>query len=275
MAVGSAIEIRSSRIPIFRGVFLVFLPRFFPCSADPSATCPGSHDLQGCARLFRVIVQFVSASCANGHRVSGGDAFVFSRIVRSMTRAGVALFPVRAGVSPPFFSKEIHMSEKTYFDLHISGLGYLNRVREVKPKKGDSFLACDIVALNGSADAPEYRRFDCRVSGKEAQHLVRRCQQAVDAKRKVLIGFKLGDLWTDIFTYAKGKHAGEQGVSLKARLLYIRWIKVDGELVYKAERPEAGAEEVIGAEADARDFTTETPESSDSVPETEAETAFA
>ncbi|HMM72664.1 MAG TPA: DUF3577 domain-containing protein, partial [Rhodocyclaceae bacterium] len=25
-------------------------------------------------------------------------------------------------------------SEKSYFDLHITGLGYLNRIREVKPK---------------------------------------------------------------------------------------------------------------------------------------------
>ena len=125
--------------------------------------------------------------------------------------------------------------EKSYFDLHISGLGYLNRIREVKPRKGESFLACDIAALNGPADAPEYRRFDCRVSGREAQHLIRRCVQAVEAEKKVLIGFKLGDLWTDIFTYAKGKRAGEQGVSLKARLLFIRWIKIDGKLEYKAE----------------------------------------
>ena len=28
-------------------------------------------------------------------------------------------------------------TEKSYFDLHITGLGYLNRIREVKPKKGD------------------------------------------------------------------------------------------------------------------------------------------
>ena len=74
-----------------------------------------------------------------------------------------------------------------------------------------------------------------RVSGSEAQHLIRRCQQAVDAERKVLIGFRLGDLWTDTFTYNKGKRAGEQGVSLKARLLFVSWIKVDGQLVYKAE----------------------------------------
>src|SRR3546814_14085481 len=42
-------------------------------------------------------------------------------------------------------------------------------------------------------------------------------------------------LWTDTFTYSKGKRAGEQGVSLKARLLFVSWIKVDGKLVYKAE----------------------------------------
>lgn len=126
-------------------------------------------------------------------------------------------------------------TEKTYFDLHIAGLGYLNRIREVKPKKGDPFLACDIAALNGPSDEVSYVRFDVRVSGTDAQHLIRRCQQAVDAEKKVLIGFRLGDLWTDTFTYSKGKRAGEQGVSLKARLLFVSWIKVEGEVVYKAE----------------------------------------
>jgi len=95
-------------------------------------------------------------------------------------------------------------------------------------------------------------RFDTRVSGSEAQHLVRRCIQAVDAEKKVMIAFRLGDLWTDTFTYSKGKRAGEQGVSLKARLLFVSWIKVDGKLVYKAEpKP---------ADADARDA--EIPEAS-------------
>ncbi|MCW5706928.1 STY4534 family ICE replication protein [Shinella sp.] len=130
-------------------------------------------------------------------------------------------------------------SERTFFDLHITGLGYLNRIREVKPKKGDAFLACDIAALNGPSDDVSYVRFDTRVSGSDAQHLVRRCMDAVKANRKVMIGFKLGDLWTDIFTYEKGKHAGEQAVSLKARLLFISWIKVDGVMKYKAEPRQA------------------------------------
>jgi hypothetical protein len=157
--------------------------------------------------------------------------------------------------------------EKSYFDLHISGIGYLNRIREVKPRKGDPFLACDIAALNGPADAPEYRRFDVRVSGAEAQHLVRRCIPAVEAEKKVLIGFKLGDLWTDIFTYSKGKHAGEQAVSLKARLLFIRWIKIDGKLEYKAEarsddeRPmDVSGETPVTGETPASEAPTEPPE---------------
>ena len=69
---------------------------------------------------------------------------------------------------------------------------------------------------------------------------VRRCIQAVDAEKKVMIGFRLGDLWTDTFTYQRASVPASSGVSLKARLLFVSWIKVDGKLVYKAEpsRPE-------------------------------------
>lgn len=132
-----------------------------------------------------------------------------------------------------------NQSERSYFDLHITGVGYLNRIREVQPKKGDSFLACDIAALSGSTDDVSYTRFDVRVSGSDAQHLVRRCAEAVEDEKKVLIGFKLGDLYADTFTYSKGKRAGETGVSLKARLLFVSWIKVDGVMKYKAEPKQA------------------------------------
>lgn len=134
-------------------------------------------------------------------------------------------------------------TEKSFFDLHITGLGYLNRIREVKPKKGVPFLACDIAALNGPSNDVSYVRFDTRVSGTDAQHLIRRCIDAVEAEKKVMIGFRLGDLWTDTFTYSKGKRAGEQGVSLKARLLFVNWIKVDGVLKYKAEPKPAESEQ--------------------------------
>ena len=132
--------------------------------------------------------------------------------------------------------------EATYFDLHTQGLGYLNRIREICPKRGKPFLACTIAALNGPTEAPEYRYFDVTVCGAEARQLVNRYADAVGRGHKVLLGFRLGDLWTDLFRYSRGEKAGKTGVSLKARLLFISWVKVDGKLVYQA-RPKAEAEE--------------------------------
>lgn len=133
-------------------------------------------------------------------------------------------------------------AQKSFFDLHITGLGYLNRIREVPIRKGEPFLACDIVALHGDATAPEKTRFDCKVSGGEADKLIRRCMAAVAAEKKVLIGFRLGDLIADPFIYKGGDKKGETGISLKARLLFVSWIKVDGAMVYKAE-PKGDAEQ--------------------------------
>lgn len=131
------------------------------------------------------------------------------------------------------------MSDKKYFDLHVTGLGYLNRVREVEVRKGPGFLAADISALRGDSDEVEYTKFDCRVSGEEAQRVIRRAIQAAnDPNRKVLIGFKIGDIYAETFTYTKGDKAGTTGVSLKGRLLQVKFVKVDGESVYTAPKTE-------------------------------------
>jgi len=66
------------------------------------------------------------------------------------------------------------------------------------------------------------------------------------------------------------KRSGEQGVSFKARLLYIGWIKVDGNLVYKAEAKavDAQAADVPASEPVASEAETpvdaETPATADS-----------
>lgn len=116
-----------------------------------------------------------------------------------------------------------------YFDLHTNGIGYLNRVREVTPEEGTPFLSVTIAALRGSVDNVQYTYFECHVSGKKAQEIVRQLKSAVEGKLKVLIGFTLSDLYAESFTYKSGDKAGETGVSLKARLLSIAWAKVDGQ----------------------------------------------
>lgn len=155
------------------------------------------------------------------------------------------------------------MSE--FFDLHTQGIGYLNRVREVRPKNGSSFWACDIAALRGSADNVNYTRFDCRVSGAKAIALVQQYQDAVKQDCKVLIGFRAGDLYADPFTYADGERAGEPGISLKARLLYIGFIKIDGEYVYSAETESDDGDDPESHESDSGSETA--PEAEAAMPE--------
>ena len=129
--------------------------------------------------------------------------------------------------------------EVNYFNLHTSGLGYLSRIRHVDIKRGDGFLACEINALHGRSNDVEYTRFDCRVSGHEAITQIARCLDlsAQDSQVKILLGFCLGDLYVDTFVYRHGERQGQTGVSLKARLIRIDWIKVNGEMIFRAEKP--------------------------------------
>jgi len=152
-------------------------------------------------------------------------------------------------------------TEVKYFDLHTTGIGYLGRIREVKLKKGQPFWACTIAALLGECKAQdseekrEYTYFDCNVVGAEAEKLIKRCAPAVAAGKKVLVGFVIGDIHLDRFVYGKGEKKGETGVSLKGRLLRIRWIKIDG--VMQWQEPPKDAQKAPSAPNTAQ--TTENP----------------
>jgi hypothetical protein len=117
----------------------------------------------------------------------------------------------------------------SYFNLHVEGVGYLNRVRVVKPRKGQEFLACTVAAMRGSTDDVGYTKFDCRVSGADAQQVVRRLLADVEADRSVIIGFRIADIYPELFTFEKGEKKGQSGVTIKGRLLRIRFAKVNGE----------------------------------------------
>ena len=123
-----------------------------------------------------------------------------------------------------------------YFDLYTTGIGYVNRIREVTPKEGVPFWSINVAALRGNAKDAQYTRFECLVSGKQAQEIVRRLQPAVEGNLKVLVGFTLSDLFAETFTFQHGDKAGETGISLKARLLRVSWARVDGQPFYSEQR---------------------------------------
>ena len=123
------------------------------------------------------------------------------------------------------------VSQPSYFNLHVEGVGYLNRVRTVKPKKGQEFLACTVAALRGSDSDVSYTKFDCRVSGADAQAIVKRLEDDVAAEKAVIIGFRIADIYPELVTFEKGDRKGQPGVSIKGRLLRIKFAKVNGKSI--------------------------------------------
>ena len=122
-------------------------------------------------------------------------------------------------------------NQSSFFNLHVEGVGYLNRVRTIKPKKGQEFLACTVAALRGSDSDVSYTKFDCRVSGADAQEVVKRLEADVTAEKAVIIGFRIADIYPEMFTFEKGERKGQTGVALKGRLLRIKFAKVNGESI--------------------------------------------
>jgi hypothetical protein len=137
-------------------------------------------------------------------------------------------------------SDPVAVSQPNYFNLHVEGVGYLNRVRAIKPKNGQEFLACSVSALRGSADEIGYTRFDCRVSGAHARKVVRMLESDVAADKRVMVGFRIADIYPELFTYERGEHKGQTGVAVRGRLLRIKFAKVDGAPVTLPEMPQAG-----------------------------------
>ncbi|CAD5366584.1 hypothetical protein RA210_U10398 [Rubrivivax sp. A210] len=142
---------------------------------------------------------------------------------------------------------QAQQSQAQAFDLIIEGVGYLNRVRTVTPKKGPAYMACTINALMGRADAVEHVSIDCIVVGTIAKQAVRQLTEDVEAKRKVFIGFRAGDPKPDFYEFPD-RETGEpkKGSGLKARLLQltlakVNGIKVDIPLVPRNSQPESAA----------------------------------
>ena len=123
------------------------------------------------------------------------------------------------------------MNEETgkYFDLHTTGIGYLQNVQEVESGEDGVYVKATIAALRGSSRDTQYTHFECDVTGRKAIATLRELKSAVDGKLKVLVGFTLSNLHAEQFTYADGELGGQKGVRLKARLLRISYAKVDGQ----------------------------------------------
>jgi len=178
-----------------------------------------------------------------------GDLWSDAFIRTSGERQGEAAASLKGRLLKAELIDRAELAGIAQHELMTRGIGYLNRPKEVTPKDSDPFLSCSIGALAGPVDEPEYRYIETIVTTTDAQHLVRRCVQAVEAECKVLIAFRLNDMKADAFIRNKGERAGEPGASLESTLTHIGLIKIDGQQVYPAAAASAAQSTPEGTDA--------------------------
>ena len=161
-----------------------------------------------------------------------GDLWADAFIRPKGKRQGEAAASVKARLLKAELLDANELNQVENFELITTGIGYLKRPEEVTPANSDAFLGCTLAALCGAVDEPDYRYIDTVVTATEAQHLVRRCMQAVSEEKKVLMSFRLNDMKAEPYIRTQGEHAGEAGANLKSTLIHIGLIKVDGQQVY-------------------------------------------
>lgn len=122
-----------------------------------------------------------------------------------------------------------------YFNLHTNGIGYANRARDIKPKKGESFMAVSISGMFGEKnvkDGISYVPYDVKAVTAQAEDVLRQFMADInDQDKKVLVRFQIGDAYIDSFTYSNGPKAGQMGMTMKGRLLKVThvWVKDAGQ----------------------------------------------
>ena len=160
----------------------------------------------------------------------------------------------RANASQQAPSGESQNGKPKAFNLILEGVGYLNRVRWVQVKKDPSYLCCTINAMMGVEGDVEFVSIDCRVVGQQAIEVVDMLSEAVEARSKVIVGFRASDPKPDFYSFpdAKTKEMIHRE-GLKARLLQITYAKVDGQRVDipLVERPAAAGGQPGSAKPDA------------------------
>ncbi|WP_165007802.1 DUF3577 domain-containing protein [Neisseria yangbaofengii] len=160
-----------------------------------------------------------------------------------------------------------NQTQNQYFNLTADGIGFLNRPRTVTAKKGHPYYAATIQASRG--DSGDKTRFDVRIVGGHAKELFEQLLQefpnlqATQLKDRptVIVGFRVGDLQPIKFE-TEDRKTGEkiETLSIDARLLKFKFIKVNGEFWYRSSQDEQ-------SQTDA-DNTAPTPRPTEEVAET-------
>ena len=164
-------------------------------------------------------------------------------------------------------------TETKFFNFTCDGVGYLNNPRHHSKGNG---LSVTVKALRGNAEEKESSRLDLDVVGSEAKklitHLMKKFPQLMEFKAKdkptVFIGFHASDIRSEKFEVKETEY-----LTIKGRLLKIKFININGERVYLAPVKEHEVIDTVDGSGTVADPVEETAPVSESDQTTPAATS--
>ena len=142
-----------------------------------------------------------------------------------------------------------------YRNLHITGQGFVNRIRTVFPEHGDPYLACSISLEEGKITDGDYSKLnttyvDCRIAGEAVKRLFTdtfaddtgKLQQP--GKTPVRAYVRLAGLTVKPFIYQSGEKQGQPGASVYGRLMKVDGLFVGGDAIDLGDYYETTADPV-------------------------------
>lgn len=121
--------------------------------------------------------------------------------------------------------------QRDFFGTALSGLCYLNDIREITPKKGPRYLAVRVKMLQGERggqDQSVHLRLNCNIFGDAIKSLLR---PYVASKEQIRAAVSISDLTLSTYTDKEGQIKP----CLYGRLFSIRKLWVGDSLVYSQE----------------------------------------
>ena len=136
------------------------------------------------------------------------------------------------------------MDSPKYFNVILSGIAYLNRLRTVEPKEGETYQSVQVALLTGRDENVQYVYAECNIVSKQAKAVIEQFGSKITEDNKVLAQVQIGDIKPDSYTL---KNNGERRHVLRGRLIRIGFLRVNGEEVYKAPPAEDADDSSEGA----------------------------
>lgn len=133
-------------------------------------------------------------------------------------------------------------TEVQYINFHAEGICYVNRFRTNEAQNGDTYCSVTLGFLHGAVGGPKQKKprvtyIDCNVRNEEICGILQQHKAAILGDSKVTAVMRISDIFEGepfeaTIKNKDGSTKKKMVSSIKARLIGMKQLKVNGELVY-------------------------------------------